>query len=243
MDSADNLSNSIINTQSATLGNTESSSGFFGGFIKWIIIIFVLIVFLAFLGFNIFSYLAVGTNEVAGTVSPLLNIITNLLKGITYIIRLITGKSLNAVGEGGEVVVNATANVLDSGLEEVKQLGDYIEPDEAPSSLSNRNYRDNQNQNHNDPDHEQDNDDNQNVALNRAIDSVKTRNSRQQQDNNEYEADHASSSIQGGGKGGWCFIGDDRGHRSCAEVGENDKCMSGDIFPTKELCINPNLRR
>ena len=234
MDSADNISNSLINAQSASI---ESSSGFFGGLFKWIIIIILIIVFLAFLGFNIFSYLAVGTNEAAGTVSPLLNFITNLLKGITYIIRLITGKSLNAVGEGGEVVVNATANVLDSGLEEVKQLGDYIEPDDAPSSLSNDHYRENQNHN------EQDRDDNQNAALNRAIDSVKTRNSNQHYSGDDYEADHASSSIQGGGKGGWCFIGDDRGHRSCAQVGANDKCMSGDIFPTKELCINPNLRR
>lgn len=238
MDSADNISNSIINAQSAT---TESSSGFFGGFIKWIIIIILVIIFLAFLGFNIFSYLAVGTNEAAGTVSPLLNVITNFLKGITYIIRLITGKSLNAVGEGGEVVVNATAKVLDSGLEEVKQLGDYIEPDEAPSSLTKDKYRDNQN--HNDTEQEHENDNSQNIALNRAIDSVKTRNSNQHYNGDDYEADHASSSIQGGGKGGWCYIGDDRGHRSCYEVGTNDKCMSGDIFPTKELCINPNLRR
>ena len=143
MDSADNISNSLINAQSAT---TESSSGFFGGFfggfIKWIIIIILVIIFLAFLGFNIFSYLAVGTNEAAGTVSPLLNVITNILKVITYFIRLITGKSLNAVGEGGEVVVNTAADVLDSGLEEVKQLGDYIEPDDAPSSLTKDKYRD-----------------------------------------------------------------------------------------------------
>jgi hypothetical protein len=233
MDSANNVSNSLINSQSAT---TESSSGFFGGFIKWIIIIILVIIFLAFLGFNVFSYLAVGTDDVASSVSPVLNVITNLLKGITYIIRLITGKSLNAVGEGGEVVVNATANVLDSGLEEVKQLGEYIEPDEAPSSLSKDNYR----EKHPEEDNEHDN--KQNIALNRAIDSVKQRNSTQQ-GNDEYEADHASSSIQGGGKGGWCYIGDDRGHRSCAQVGANDKCMSGDIFPTKELCINPNLRR
>jgi len=46
MDSADNISNSLINTQSAT---TESSSSFFGGFIKWIIIIILVIIFLAFL--------------------------------------------------------------------------------------------------------------------------------------------------------------------------------------------------
>lgn len=43
-------------------------------------------------------------------------------------------------------------------------------------------------------------------------------------------------------KSGYCYIGEDRGFRSCIKVGEGDKCMSGDIFPSKEICINPSLR-
>jgi len=43
-------------------------------------------------------------------------------------------------------------------------------------------------------------------------------------------------------KAGFCYIGEDRGFRSCISVGAADTCMSGDIFPTRELCINPNLR-
>lgn len=58
----------------------------------------------------------------------------------------------------------------------------------------------------------------------------------------EVEADAANSSIQGGGKAGWCYIGEDRGFRSCAQVGVNDKCMSGEIFPSQEICVNPSLR-
>jgi hypothetical protein len=58
-----------------------------------------------------------------------------------------------------------------------------------------------------------------------------------------YEEDSSSSNIQkGSGKRGWCFIGEDRGIRACAKVGLNDKCMSGDIFPTSEICVNPRLR-
>ena len=47
----------------------------------------------------------------------------------------------------------------------------------------------------------------------------------------------------GSQKTGYCYIGEDRGFRSCIEVGINDKCMSSDIFPTEAICINPNLRR
>jgi hypothetical protein len=52
----------------------------------------------------------------------------------------------------------------------------------------------------------------------------------------DYEASEATSKV------GWCFVGEDRGYRSCAEVGASDKCMSGDIFPSKEICVNPSLR-
>jgi hypothetical protein len=37
-------------------------------------------------------------------------------------------------------------------------------------------------------------------------------------------------------------VGEDRGFRSCIEVGESTKCMSGEIFPTREVCVNPRLR-
>lgn len=43
-------------------------------------------------------------------------------------------------------------------------------------------------------------------------------------------------------KKGFCYLGTDRTYRSCVEVDNNDECMSGQVFPTKELCINPNLR-
>ena len=54
--------------------------------------------------------------------------------------------------------------------------------------------------------------------------------------NEDYEANEATSKV------GWCFVGEDRGYRSCAEVGAADKCMSGNIFPSKEICVNPSLR-
>ena len=60
-----------------------------------------------------------------------------------------------------------------------------------------------------------------------------------------YSADDSYSSIQkskSSSKSGWCYIGEDRGFRSCINVGENDTCMSGDIFPTSDICVNPKLR-
>jgi len=58
------------------------------------------------------------------------------------------------------------------------------------------------------------------------------------------ETDDATSRIQRNPKSnsGFCYIGEDRGFRNCIEVGAGDVCMSGDIFPTEAICINPNLR-
>ena len=54
--------------------------------------------------------------------------------------------------------------------------------------------------------------------------------------------DTNDSSIQMPKKTGFCYIGEDRGTRSCMYVGKRDTCMSGDIFPSMDICINPNLR-
>jgi len=58
------------------------------------------------------------------------------------------------------------------------------------------------------------------------------------------KADDSTSAIQMNptSKSGFCYIGEDRGFRSCIDVCEGDVCMSGDIFPTEALCVNPNLR-
>ena len=44
------------------------------------------------------------------------------------------------------------------------------------------------------------------------------------------------------GKNGFCYVGEDRGYRSCISVKPDDTCMSGEIFPSMDICINPSLR-
>ena len=43
-------------------------------------------------------------------------------------------------------------------------------------------------------------------------------------------------------KSGWCFVGQQNGFRSCVKITDADKCMSGNIFPSRDICINPTLR-
>ena len=67
---------------------------------------------------------------------------------------------------------------------------------------------------------------------------------RNQETVNEPAPDESDSltQISRRGKSGFCYIGEDRGIRSCIQVGLNDECISGDIFPSRQVCVNPNLR-
>lgn len=42
---------------------------------------------------------------------------------------------------------------------------------------------------------------------------------------------------------GWCYVGEEDGYRSCAPVGASDTCMSNQVYPSQDICINPNLRQ
>ena len=41
---------------------------------------------------------------------------------------------------------------------------------------------------------------------------------------------------------GFCYIGYDKGMRNCGEIYESQICMSGEIFPSLEMCMFPKLR-
>jgi hypothetical protein len=227
MDNSNSLSRTILQSSSDTplpsyntpsYGNSSNpEGGFFAGlanitFSTWLIIILIL----AFLGFNIFSYLAEGTRDITGWFAPF---IQKILGGTATV----AGQTVDVAAEGGKAVVGGTADVLDAGLTAVQD----VTPNSASSSLSKQSVQGTMPQQ----------DVTANTALNKALNA-----SQQGGANDDYEAHEAPSSVHSAGKAGWCFVGEDRGFRTCAEVGVNDDCMSGDIFPSQELCINPNLR-
>lgn len=42
-------------------------------------------------------------------------------------------------------------------------------------------------------------------------------------------------------KKGWCLVGEQLGKRGCIEIDEHDKCMSGQVYPSQKMCLNPTL--
>ena len=205
------------------LSNDTGSSGFFSGLTSislttWVIIFFIL----AFLGFNIFVYLAKGTQDITNFFAPFLEQIFGATTSVV-------GEVVDVSAEGAKTVVGETAGALESGLTAVQN----ITPNNAASSVKSQPVKNTIQQ----PDVMANN--TLNKALNTSQNQKQSQGSNQ---NNDYQANEATSSIGTSGKAGWCYIGQDRGFRSCAEVGVNDECMSGDIFPSQEICVNPSLR-
>ena len=56
---------------------------------------------------------------------------------------------------------------------------------------------------------------------------------------NEPEPDVPEDSIQkslSSSKTKWCLVGEYQNKRGCIDITESDKCMSGQVFPTKQMC-------
>jgi hypothetical protein len=249
MDNSFNPTNSILDSNTGQFSNfqSEGSSNWFVDSFKNISVIawIIIILLLAFLGFNIFAYLAYGTQELADFFGPL----TAQFVGI---FAFLTGRTVEVAAEGTKNVVDAaaygstaiidtSADVIELGLDKVQDVARNVQaigtnPNfkikpidiNIPAVDINMPVVDIM----------------ANNTLNKALNtSAQTRQIQNGQRGDNYAADESHSTIQtGGGKAGWCFIGEDRGFRSCAEVGPNDQCMSGNIFPTRDICVNPNLR-
>jgi len=56
------------------------------------------------------------------------------------------------------------------------------------------------------------------------------------------EYDNDGSAIQNRKqKTQWCLVGEYQNKRGCVEVGDQDKCLSGQVFPSQQICLNPTL--
>jgi hypothetical protein len=219
--------------------NISSSSSFINYFSAitwqtWIIIILIL----AFVGINIFVYLAKGTQETALIFQKIFG---PILKFFGYSALETTKQTINTSSTGAKSGIDIASNTAINTIDTIQQnavgtstLGPSanipqgkMSSSSFPQSLNqnvNQNVNVTQNQNLN---QEQD-------SLSRALENAK------QSDN--VSPDESISSIQSTGKSGWCYIGGEKGVRSCAEIGVNDVCMSGNIFPNQAICMNPNLR-
>lgn len=193
-------------------GNINSESS--GSFFSGMSIFryFLIILILAFLGINLFGYMEVVTNYIVTTFKPILSVIASFF-GIS--IAETATATVDVTSSGLKKGIDITSDTLKKGASILKQAS-------LPSNIKENNENMN----------------NDNI-INRLENTVNDKKKIV----GDPLPDSSDSSIQNKNKKNYCFIGSNsNGIRSCAEMNESDKCMSGDIFPSLDICINPNLR-
>ena len=220
-----------------------SSSDFFLDFTwqTWLIIILIL----AFLGINVFYYLEVGTEKFVDIFAPILTL-------FGYQTLETTKQTINTSATGAktgiDIVANTTTDTINAIEDNAKTINNnstrntsnntsnQVVGQRSPNSAALKNSESIQDQ----------------LKMEKQINELEDMHQQNLQialqdskNANTVRPDDSLSRIQasnGSGKAGWCFIGEDRGFRTCSQVGQNDQCLSGDIFPSQEICMNPNLR-
>ena len=217
-----------------SMGNTENigSSGesinyFFSGNNFVIIILVILLIFPA-IGMMIMTFLGNTYKEITETTNP---IISNFLKLFGYSAGTVINTSADVAGDAAKIGVD----ILEGSIHNVGNLvqgktGDYP---------TDKTYFNNENSNSLDSTIEKKVD----TAINKKLGNTVASGSRYRNPA-DVSPDNSSGAIQNpisSGKAGWCLTGEYQNKRGCVSVSESDQCLSGQIFPSKEMCLNPTL--
>lgn len=260
-----NLSYSLQNLSQTPLKNMMSdnslytqdvSTGSRMKYIKSFVFWFVIIIVLALYGFNIFKYLAQGTDIITALISP-----------FTYVIALLTGTTLKTIiqniSQGGQTLIAELSNFFGalinffsqffsgslkvaekSSVSAIDQLQSNITKDKTNSVKSKKS---NQVVAEEAEVAEEEDDTNAKESTLLKNERKLAERSREVSSEVKYSMDKKEKTdpapLQTSSQEhGYCYIGKNNNIRNCAKVSSKNKCMSGDIFPTMDLCINPNLR-
>tara|TARA_B100001059_G_scaffold228732_1_gene260282 strand:+ start:486 stop:1199 length:714 start_codon:yes stop_codon:yes gene_type:complete len=190
----------------------------------------MIFIILLFLGINVFSHLGDFFQNLKDTTAP---VIEDILKNLGFVITETSKDATEITAKGAKLGIDVAAGTVESGIDVIQGQLD-IEHSQHPSlNKTNMTSKNNGNSNGN---KNSTNSDFMSKSLTSALADAEY--------NSEPLPDDATSSTQrnGSSKTGYCYIGEDRGFRSCISVKESDVCMSGEIFPTNQICVNPSLR-
>ena len=210
--------------------SSESGDGYFttngkSSYIR----IGLIITILLFLGVNIFSYLGNFLQHTKEFFAPFFK---NILESLGYVVTESTKDVTMLTAEGAKLGIDVASGTIESGIDVIQGQLDIENPNK---------YRDQQQSGkQRQPSSQQQSGQSPFKELSASLSSALA----DAEEKAEPLPDDATSSTQrsSSGKSGYCYIGEDRGFRSCIQVKEGDTCMSGEIFPSNTICVNPSLR-
>ena len=195
-------------TPENVLSNTNKSLGIFSNFFnpKTLIIIILSILLLSIIGFNVFNYLAKGTDATSLFLQSLFNNSSNILTKTT---KSTVGSTL----DGTSKLIDGTSDSLIDAVKTTKKISKKGISQLENTLTKNKKII---------------NPENNDKLINKNMLNKKI-----------VEPEPIDTSNE---TGGYCYIGKVNDTRKCAKVSDKSYCMSGDIYPSEDSCINSNLR-
>jgi len=175
-------------------------------------------VILLFVGVNVFFYLGAITQYLRDLIAPILG-------SLGYAVTSTASTTASTTATGAKTGIDVASGSIESGIGVLQGQLDTVSSTSQHdgTGISTRNVN-------NEVGEVTDN------SLQTALDHATTGKSN----TSMYMSRNGEANFTG--KSGFCYVGEDRGFRSCVSVSPDDTCMSGDIFPTMDICINPTLR-
>ena len=181
----------------------------------------IIVVILLFVGVNVFFYLGAITQYLRDLFAPLL---ADIMRSLGYMVTSTATTTASTAATGAKTGIDVASGSLISGIDVLQGQLDTV----AATAQHDGTGISTQTVNN---EIGQVNDKGLISALTHATSS----------DNSSMHLSR-NGETNFTGKNGFCYVGEDRGYRSCVSVKPDDTCMSGDIFPTMDICINPSLR-
>lgn len=242
----------------------ETSGGVFSQIASWSATTWIIIfLILALLGINVFTMFAKGSETLANIIDRVALLFKPLWDLVKKLLKFLGFSTLETVKQTANISATGVSTIAGKTAQTTTQVADTLEQQKVaeheadvasstsvvPATTGGATVQGKMQQTGSQIDYGQNQttgmaDARQNTlerALNDAEQHMNAHNNLIQ--DSGIEPNSAYSSIQPStGESGYCYIGEERGYRTCAPVGVNDVCMSGDVFPTNDVCINPNLR-
>lgn len=221
----------------STTSSSSSTDGFFStngksNYIR----IGLIITILLFLGVNIFSYLGNFLETIKIALAPLLK---DILESLGYVVTETTKDATQIAASGAKLGIDVAAGTVTSGIDVIQGQLDIENPSQSQTKYLNNNSNSIRT-----PSNTQQQTNGNNRSPLQGLSASLSSALADAEEKLEPMPDDSMSSTQrhGPNKAGYCYIGEDRGFRSCIYVKEGDTCMSGEIFPSQAICVNPSLR-
>jgi len=127
----------------------------------------------------------------------------------------IAGETVDVAAEGGKSAVDIVSSVAKIGLLETQSVAKKAKNVNQLSS----------------------------AKLDFGLPDVPDNNTLNRNINTKRKKEENVGSYEGTDTSGqWCYVGEYNGIRNCRQLEKGDVCMSGNIFPNRDICINPTLR-